>query len=513
MKKHVMTPAEIEALVKQLIPAEELAPASIDEVVKLPSFYEKMQQCEIHCQTKYSEIDHAVQNALVLRRLQQMTNTLMLNPLWKARIEQSGVTAAPNDFEQWQQLPLSDKESISSFFVGARPGLVVPLSYGGFEIVASGGTSSGSPAETVYSLRELHDTYKIAGDFMGHYVLDEYLSGTDPKWVITTYADYQMWSSGTMVGGVLQDIPDINYIAAGPVGKEVYQHMMSYKGPKAILGMSQGIAILNDLGKGLDDEARNSFRVGLYCSGVLPQRQQNELKELYPNLVILSYFSATQAEAIAVQLKPESPNLAVVPGLHFVEVVDADGRWVAEGEEGELVITRLHAHEAPLLRFKMGDRAIRRPDLDGPGLKTQQFEFAGRSGDVLHLCDIQYAAPQAYLCLCRELKTAGVFDLDTLAHAVQFVNQRKNKHLSLLVSVDDAESLTSRMNIMLGEYGVRRVFIESLIRSLSLFSKAEANPYSLELTGYEFEIKLLNKDSNEIYKTALGKTPLLRDVF
>ena len=517
MDNNVMThtelaPSSIEELVNQLITPAELAPSSIDEVTKLPSFFEKMKECERHYQTKYSEIDHSIQNALVLRRLQQMTNTLMLNPLWKKLIEQSGLREAPRNFEEWQQLPISDKGTMSDFFMGSRPGLVVPLNYGGFEIVASGGTSGGSPVEMVYSLRELHDTYKIAGDFMGQYMLRDYLAGNDPKWVITTLADYQMWSSGTMVGGVLQHIPGINYIGAGPVRKEVYQHLLSYKGPKAIMGISQGIAILTDLGVGLKEEARKSFRVALYGSGVLPHRKQLELKELYPNLEILSYFAATQAETIGLQLSSES-YLAAVPGLHLIEIVDDEGRWVAEGEEGELVITRLHAHEAPLPRFKLGDRMIRRPNLDGPGLKTQQFEFLGRSGDLIHLGDTQYPAPPVYASLCRELKAADVFDLEALAHEIQFLNNRKMKTLYLIASVDDVDSLISRMEKMLGAERIRRLFIESLTNVLSIFNKGEANFNSLEKTGYSFEIKLVNRGSDEIHRTEIGKVPLIRDIF
>ncbi|MDO9105755.1 MAG: hypothetical protein Q7U57_12450 [Methylovulum sp.] len=507
-----LTHDSIATLTHQLIPTEELEPRSIDEVANLPAFFEKMQACEKLCQSPYSEIDLAIQNALVLRRLQQMTNTLLLNPLWQERIKQSGLNGAPNSFEEWQQLPISDKGTMSDFFMGTRAGLVVPLSHGGFEIVASGGTSSGSPVETVYGLRELHDTYKIAGEFMGRYVLRDYLTGNDPKWVITTLADYQMWSSGTMVGGVLQHIPHINYIGAGPVTKEVYQHMMSYPGPKAIMGISQGIAMLGDLGIGLDEEARNSFRVALYGSGLLPHRKQMELKKLYPNLSIMSYFAATQAEAIGLQLTPDS-YLASVPGLHLIEIVDDKGRWVDEGEEGELIVTRLHAHEAPLLRYQLGDRMIRRPNIDGPGLKTQQFEFSGRSGDVIHLCDTQYSAPQVYASLRRELMQAGVFDLDELAHEVQFLNQRKAKTLSLIATVDDTEGLTGKVKGILGSEGTKRVFIEALIRSLSLFNKGEANVYALEKTEYKFAIKLVGKGSDDIYRTELGKVPLIRDIF
>ncbi|MDJ0511018.1 MAG: hypothetical protein QNJ64_17445 [Crocosphaera sp.] len=502
----------LETMVNQLITPEELQPKSIDDVVNLPSFAEKMNQCAKLCEQPYSEIDPSIQDTLVLRRLQQMVHTLKLNPLWKERIEQSGVKGIPHDFEEWQQLPISDKTVMSDFFMGERPGLVVPLNYGGFEIVASGGTSSGVPAEMVYSLRELHDTYKIAGDFIGKYMLKDYLTGDEPKWVATTLADFQLWSSGTMVGGVLQNIPGINYLGAGPVMKEVYHHIMSYQGPKAIMAISAGIAILSDLGVGLSQEARNSFRVAMYGSGMLPQRKQVELKQMYPNVEILSYFATVQNEAIGLQLKADSPNLAAVPGLHLIEIVDEEGRWVKEGEEGELVVTRLHGHETPFLRFKSGDKVIRRPNINGPGLKTQQFEFLGRSGDVIHLGDTQFPAPPTYTTLCRQLKENGLFDLEALAHETQFINHRTNKTLSLIAAVDEPKDLFIKLENTLGAEGVKRLFVEALVSSLSIFNSGEANPHYIEKTGYRFEVKFVKRWSEEIYRTPLSKVPVIRDV-
>lgn len=497
--------------INNLIPSEELKPDSIEAVAKLPSFYSKMQECEKYFGTSYSEISHDIQNSIVLRRLQQMVNTLMLNPLWKERIEAAGLIEAPKSIEEWEQLPISDKDTTSKLLMGERPGLVVPLSYNGFEVVASGGTSSGTPSEIVYSLRELEDTYKIAGEFIGKHVLNKYLAGNDPKWVLTTLADYQMWSSGTMVGGVLQHIPGINYIGAGPVCKEVYQHILSYKGPKTIMGISQGIALLADLGADLDEEARKSFRVALYGSGLLSQSKQLELKKIYPNLEIMSYFAATQAETIGVQLSSES-YLAAVPGLHFIEIVDENGHAVKEGEEGELVVTRLHAHEAPLIRFKVGDRMIRRPNIDEEHLKTQQFQFVGRSSDVIHLGDTQYPARQVYESLQREFEKAGVFDLNAVAKEIQFLNNRKDGVLYFIALADNPEGLNYKLKSTLGEEGTKNLFIKALAGALSIFNKGEANAKSIGKLQYDFKIKFVNKDSNEIYETNLGKVPLIRDI-
>ncbi|KUF16779.1 MULTISPECIES: hypothetical protein [Streptomyces] len=504
-------PGGTQELVNWLIPEWELVPKSIDDVVRLPSFASKLYECERVCRTPYAELPHETQDALVLRRLQQMFHTVMLNPLWRERLEAAGVVRAPESYAAWQRIPLSDKETQRDFFMDTRPGVVVPHSQGGFEVVASGGTSSGSPLEVIYSLRELRDTYAVAGRFMGDYQLSRYLTGTDPKWLLTTLADYQMWSSGTMVGGVLQSVPGVNFIGAGPVTAPVLEHVFSYRGPKALMGISAGIAILAELGAHMNHRARESFRVALYGSGVLPQRKRSELKALYPNLTILSYFAATQAETIGLQLSEETPELAAVPGLHLVEIVDENGRWVAEGEEGELVVTRLHAHEAPLLRLKLGDRMVRRPRLDGPGLKTQRFEFAGRTGDVLHLNDSQYSAVRAYGALRDELRTAGVVDLDAVAHEIQFVNHREEKTITLYAAVDDVQGLNYRTDTMLGPYGLQRLFVTALPRSLSLFNNGEANAASIEKTGYGLRVKFVPRHSPDIERTHVGKVPLVRD--
>ncbi|THC49337.1 hypothetical protein E7X58_21060 [Streptomyces sp. A1499] len=504
-------PSGARELAEWLIPEGELRPESVEAVAVLPSFASKMRECERVCRTLYSGIAHEIQDALVLRRLQQMVNTVLLNPLWRERLRGAGITDAPRTYEEWQRVPLSDKDVQRDFFMESRPGMVVPLTRGDFEIVASGGTSGGRPLEIVYALRELRDTYEIAGRFMGAHQLAPHLAGADPKWLFTTLADYQMWSSGTMVGGVLQQVPGVNYVGAGPVTAPVLEHMFSYRGPKALMGISAGIAILAELGAGMRQEYRDSFRVALYGSGVLPQRKRVELKALYPNLAILSYFAATQAETVGLQLDAESPCLSAVPGLHFIEIVDEDGRQVAEGEEGELVVTRLHAHETPLLRLKLGDRMVHRPRTEGPALRTRQFEFAGRTGDVLHINDSQYSAVRAYAVLRDELRAAEVVDLDAVAHDVQFVNHREAKRIQLYASVDDVLGLTYRADTVLGPYGLQRLFVNALPRALSLFNHGEANAASFEATGYTFQLTFVPRPSAEIERTAVGKVPLVRD--
>lgn len=51
-------------------------------------------------------------------------------------------------------------------------------------------------------------------------------------------------------------------------------------------------------------------------------------------------------------------QLHLFPWSHYVEVVDDDGETVLPGAEGDVVITNLVNYAMPLIRYKIGDRAI-----------------------------------------------------------------------------------------------------------------------------------------------------------
>lgn len=122
-------------LLERLIPDEETRPSSVEVVPRLPSFLTALRRCEELLGSEYAALDHGTQDALTLRRLQQMTNTLMLNPAWRERLGDAGVKRAPETFEEWQQVPIADRVTATELFMGERAGLVVPLHEGGFELV------------------------------------------------------------------------------------------------------------------------------------------------------------------------------------------------------------------------------------------------------------------------------------------------------------------------------------------------------------------------------------------
>jgi len=477
--------------------------------LRLPSFLSKMRSYEGAFGQPFDAMPLEVQETLVLRRLQQIINILFTNRLWRDRLSHYGFSSYPRSFEEWQSLPITDRDTLHHFYMGHREGQVVPLSHGGFEVVASGGTSGGLPIETVYSIKELRDTYALAGLFMDHYIFQKFFSSGIPRWVIMTLADNDMWSSGTMIGGVLQWAESTNFIAAGPMSEVVYRHILSFPGNKAIMGMSREIEPLVELGKNVPLADREMFKLAIYGSGLLQSRKVKELETTYPNLQILSYFASNQAEAISMQLTPGG-YLTTVPGLHFIEIVDEKGRWVEEGEEGELVITRLHANEAPVLRMQLGDRMIRRSNLISSSLCAMQMEFAGRSSDIIHIGESHYQAARVLKCIYGILKEKGI-DLESWAVEIQFFNDRVDRHLILFATVGDPDRVNSGINSILGDQGVRTAFVHSLTQALPLYDQNEFHFEALERTPYTFEICAVSAGSPRIYRTKVNKVPLIKD--
>ncbi len=78
----------------------------------------------------------------------------------------------------------------------------------------------------------------------------------------------------------------------------------------------------------------------------------------------------------------------IAENVSVIEVLDADDRPVKPGEEGDVVVTNLHARVLPFLRYRIGDRAVLGSGTCPCGTPGRFFErLGGRDGDALHLPD------------------------------------------------------------------------------------------------------------------------------
>ena len=99
----------------------------------------------------------------------------------------------------------------------------------------------------------------------------------------------------------------------------------------------------------------------------------DSLRELVREVIgveIVDLYSSQEIGAIAIQC-PESGLYHTMDENLIVEILDDNDNECLEGESGRVVITDLHNYASPIIRYQIGDYAVRGPKCScGRGLKT-----------------------------------------------------------------------------------------------------------------------------------------------
>lgn len=95
----------------------------------------------------------------------------------------------------------------------------------------------------------------------------------------------------------------------------------------------------------------------LSTAGTLTEPMREVIEDAFGALVLDKYGSR-EVGTVACEC-PRQEGLHVFSHTHYVEIVDDDGQPVAPGEEGKLAITSLTNYTMPLIRYEIGDMAIK----------------------------------------------------------------------------------------------------------------------------------------------------------
>jgi phenylacetate-CoA ligase len=86
--------------------------------------------------------------------------------------------------------------------------------------------------------------------------------------------------------------------------------------------------------------------------------------------------------------RPGAKGLEVFSYTHWVEVVNAQGEPCRPGEEGDVLVTCLTNHAMPLIRYRIGDRAVVGVAVEAPTPSVEVMEtVTGRAVDALVRAD------------------------------------------------------------------------------------------------------------------------------
>ncbi|MBN1566426.1 MAG: phenylacetate--CoA ligase family protein [Acidobacteria bacterium] len=137
----------------------------------------------------------------------------------------------------------------------------------------------------------------------------------------------------------------------------LWRQMAAYA-PDVLRGYSETVARVARYG--LDKGLRNIRpRFVLVGGEVCTRLMRQQISEAFHAPVYETY-ATTEVNLIGWSC-PQSGLLHICDPSVIVEVLDDEGRPVAEGEPGSLVVTALHLRVMPFVRFMVGDRVVKGP--------------------------------------------------------------------------------------------------------------------------------------------------------
>lgn len=183
----------------------------------------------------------------------------------------------------------------------------------------------------------------------------------------------------------------------------------------------------------------------VYGGAAMADADADRLRARFPGVRLTAFYPTTDAGALGAA--PAGDGIyRVFTETHLIEVLDDDGRPVAAGERGDVVVTQFDARAAPIIRYRVGDRATYRGWEDGR----------------LLLSDIERAAEAAIgstLVPYRDLRTWAprLAARDPSVVAVQLVraysrSQQREQPVVRVIGRPDGAELTAAARSLLDDF-------------------------------------------------------------
>ena len=183
--------------------------------------------------------------------------------------------------------------------------------------------------------------------------------------------------------------------------------------PHRISGYPSSVAMLADLA--LRGKLRIHPQTLLVGGEVLTESMKQKIQSAWGAAAIHEMYSASESIYIAIRTSGEE-NMTVVSDLNILEVLGEDHRAVSPGQSGRVVLTNLYNYVLPILRYELGDYAIRSQGrLDAPTTTIRSIQ--GRVNDALPVMLDNGNRDTIHPIILAEFYAAGLEN-------VQFISRR-----------------------------------------------------------------------------------------
>lgn len=266
--------------------------------------------------------------------------------------------------------------------------------------------------------------------------------------------DMHNLNKGLNIRNILHNKKTLNtFVMSEPIMSEYIKQLNSIK-PKFIKAYVHSIY---DLSKFINkNKIKIDFAPVIHCTtGPLYPEMRAEIKKAFNNAHVYNFYGSREVSAIAAEAIGKD-GLFVLYDNVFIEILDEDNKPVQKGEEGEIVVTTLNNFYMPLLRYKIGDRAIKGDDLEFGTLKLDSV--IGRTLGVIHKKDGTKIDGQFFTTLF--FSKNGIKNFQLIQKTIYDLQLNIVKSDSYNQS--ELDSILKRIKAELGEVKINVVFCDKI---------------------------------------------------
>jgi len=283
-----------------------------------------------------------------------------LNPAYRDLIERAGidVTDHSDPVAAWQRVPVIDKQWLANAGYHRQPACTGPTL-----VVSTSGSTAAQvlvPVTEECANRGLGDNFLRALAMSGvgprhrHWGIEHRPPGQDQDHGQGHGHGHSVTGSSISMTWLARHCGANALVTAATDPLDEQLRKAADFQPDTISGSPGFLQQIARLGGTLRPPLRPALLV--YGGAALADSDAERLRAGFPGVRLTAFYPTTDAGAIGVSPADDGVYLTFSE-THLVEVLDDDGRPVAKGSRGDVAVTQFDALAAPIIRYRVGDRA------------------------------------------------------------------------------------------------------------------------------------------------------------
>jgi phenylacetate-CoA ligase len=190
-----------------------------------------------------------------------------------------------------------------------------------------------------------------------------------------------------------------------------------------LAGYASSLYVIAQIAKKYNKHIR--FKTAISWGDKMFEHYKSTIEEVFSCKVHETYASS---EGFMIAAQKDVPYMYIMTSNVYIEIVDDEGNEVADGELGHVLVTKLDSFTMPMIRYKIGDLAIKLPRSEYPKNRNYAYpllkKVIGRDTDLIKTYTGKYMVVHSFTGIIEhypELKQYTVIQKDLEGITIQYI--------------------------------------------------------------------------------------------